>query len=126
VRIFLFTVVGVVWFSLGMGLIIAQAWFVPVLEGLLCDESRLFILVQVELVISLALLIGTGGFAFRGLWIGVGAVGLVQGLFFILAPIGRREAILDWCVKRPFWEYRMAGFLLVGLATMLAYGIISL
>ena len=125
-KVFLFTLVGVVWFSLGMGLIIAQAWFIDILERLLSDESRLFILVQVELVVSLVLLIGTHGLAFRGLWIAVGLAGVAQGLFFIWAPIGKREALLDWCVKRPFWEYRLAGVLLVGLATILAYGIISL
>jgi len=34
--------------------------------------------------------------------------------------------VLDWWFKRPFWEYRVRGFVLVSLATTLAYGIIAL
>jgi uncharacterized protein YjeT (DUF2065 family) len=121
-----FTFIGVVWFSLGMGLIIVQAWTVEILERLVSDDFRLFVVIQIEMVVSLALLIGTAGFAFRPLWIVVGLVGLLKGLFFTWAPIGKREALLDWFFKRPFWEYRLCGAVLVAVATVLAYGIISL
>jgi uncharacterized protein YjeT (DUF2065 family) len=121
-----FTFIGVVWFSLGMGLIIVQAWTVEILERLVSDDFRLFVVIQIEMVVSLALLIGTAGFALRPLWIVVGLVGLLKGLFFTWAPIGKREALLDWFFKRPFWEYRLCGAVLVAVATVLAYGIISL
>jgi len=126
VRAFLFSCVGVVWFALGLGLIIAPAWMVEILERLVSDEFRLFVLIQVGMVLNLALVIGTAGLTFRALWVAVGCVGLAKGLFLIGAPLGRREAVLDWWFKRPFWEYRVRGFVLVGLATTLAYGIISL
>src|SRR5213594_908924 len=126
VRAFLFSCVGVVWFALGLGLIIAPAWMVEIMERLVSDEFRLFVLIQVGMVINLALLIGTAGLTFRALWVVVGCVGLAKGLFLIGAPLGRREAVLDWWFKRPFWEYRVRGFVLVSLATTLAYGIISL
>jgi len=116
----------VVWFALGLGLIIAPAWMVEILERLVSDEFRLFVLIQVGMVINLALVIGTAGLTFRALWVTVGCVGLARGLFLIGAPLGRREAVLDWWFKRPFWEYRARGFVLVSLATTLAYGIISL
>lgn len=122
----IFTSVGVVWFSLGMGLIIAQAWMVEILERLMSDDFRLFVLIQVEMVVSLALVVGTAGFPFRIFWIVVGCLGLLKGLFLTWAPITRREAFLDWSLKRPFWEYRLCGLVLVALATVLAYGIILL
>ena len=125
-RAFIFSCLGVVWFSVGMGLIIAQAWFIEILERLVSDEFRLFVLIQAGMVVSLALVIGTAGFAFRAFWVVIGCVGLAKGLFLIGSSVGRREAILDWWFKRPFWEYRLWGFVLVGLATALAYGIISL
>ena len=125
-RAVIFTFLGVLWFSLGMGFIIVQAWFIEILERLLADEVRLFVLVQLQMILSLALVIGTTGFAFRLLWIVVGMLGLAQGLFLISAPIGRREAFLDWWFKRPFWEYRLCGLVLVGLATALAYAIVLL
>lgn len=125
-RAVIFTFLGVLWFSLGMGFIIAQAWFIEILERLLADEVRLFVLVQLQMILSLALVIGTTGFAFRVLWIVVGILGLAQGVFLISAPIGRREAFLDWWFKRPFWEYRLCGLVLVGLATALAYAIVLL
>jgi hypothetical protein len=121
-----FSCIGVVWFSLGLGLLITPAWMVEILERLLSDALRLFVLMLVEVVVSLTLMVGTEGLAFRGLWIVVGCIGLAKGLFLISAPLGRREAFLDWWFKRPFWAYRIQGIVLAGLATTLAYGIISL
>ena len=121
-----FSCIGVVWFSLGLGLIIAPAWVVEILERLVSDEFRLFVLLQAGMVVSLTLVIGTGGVAFRIVWIVVGCVGLALGLFLVGAPLGRREALLDWWFKRPFWEYRAWGMVLVSLATALAYGVSAL
>jgi hypothetical protein len=122
VRPIIFTTVGVIWFSLGIGVIIAPAWTIEILERLMSDEFRLFVLVQVEMIVSLALVVGTGGFPFRLFWIILGCFGLIKGLFLTWAPIGRREAFFDWSLKRPFWEYRVCGMVLVGLATALAQG----
>jgi hypothetical protein len=113
----------VVWFSIGLGLVIAPAWTIEILERLASDEFRQFVLVQVGMVISLILVIGTGGLVFRAVWIVVGCLGLAKGLFLIGAPIGRREAFLEWWFKRPFWEYRAWGLVLMSLATTLAYGV---
>jgi hypothetical protein len=126
VKEFLFSFIGVVWFSIGLGLIIAPAWAIEILERLASDELRQFVLVQVGMVISLILVIGTGGLAFRTVWIAVGCLGLAKGLFLIGAPLGRREAFLGWWFKRPFWEYRVWGIVLVSLATTLAYGVSAL
>ena len=109
-----------------MGLIIAQAWTVEIFERLMSDDFRLFALVQLEMVVSLTLVVGTAGFPFRVFWIILGVLGLLKGLFLTWAPISRREAFLDWSLKRPFWEYRLCGLILVGLATALVYGIILL
>lgn len=122
-RGFLFSFIGVVWFSIGLGLIIAPAWAIEILDRLMSDEFRQFVLIQAGMVISLMLVIGTGGLAFRVVWIVVGCLGLAEGLFLIGAPLGRREAFLEWWFKRPFWEYRVWGFVLVSLATMLVYGV---
>ena len=123
---FLFSFIGVVWLSIGLGLIMAPAWTIEILERLMSDEFRQFVLILVGLVISLILVIGTGGVAFRIVWIVVGCVGLAKGLFLVGAPLGRREALLDWWFKRPFWEYRAWGMVLVSLATTLAYGVSAL
>ena len=122
-RSLIFTTIGVVWFSLGMGLIIAQAWTVEILERLMSDDFRLFVLIQLEMIVSLALVVGTTGFPFRIFWIALGGLGLLKGLFLTWAPIGRREAFLHWSLKRRFWEYRVCGVILVALATALAYEI---
>ena len=123
---FLFSFIGVVWLSIGLGLIMAPAWTIEILERLMSDEFRQFVLILVGLVISLILVIGTGGVAFRIVWIVVGCVGIAKGLFLVGAPLGRREALLDWWFKRPFWEYRAWGMVLVSLATTLAYGVSAL
>ena len=125
-RGFLFSFIGVVWFSIGLGLIIAPAWAIEILERVMSDEFRQFVLIQAGMVISLMLVIGTGGLAFRIVWIVVGCLGLAKGLFLIGAPLGRREAFLGWWFKRPFWEYRAWGLVLVSLATMLIYGVSAL
>ncbi len=123
---FLFSFIGVVWLSIGLGLIIAPAWTIEILERLMSDEFRQFVLILVGMVISLILVIGTGGVAFRIVWIVVGCLGIAKGLFLVGAPLGRREALLDWWFKRPFWEYRAWGMVLVSLATTLAYGVSAL
>lgn len=125
-RAVLFSSLGVIWFSLGMGLIIASAWFIEILERLVSDEFRLFVLIQAGMVINLALLIGTEGIPLRPLWVVVGSMGLAKGFFLIGASVGKREALLDWWFKRPFWVYRLSGMVLVGLATALAYSVVSL
>lgn len=122
-REFLFSFIGVAWFSIGLGLIIAPAWAVVILERLMSDEFRQFVLIQAGMVISLVLVIGTGGLAYRVVWIVVGCLGIAKGLFLIGAPLGRREAVLAWWFKRPFWEYRAWGLVLVSLATALVYGV---
>jgi len=111
---------------MGLGLIIAPAWAIEILERVVSDEFRQFVLVQIGMVISLILVIGTGGLAFRILWIVVGCVGIAKGVFLIGAPLGRREVFLGWWFKRPFWEYRLWGIALISLATALVYGVISL
>jgi len=126
VKEFLFSFIGVVWLSIGLGLIIAPAWTIEILERLMSDEFRQFVLILVGMVISLILVIGTGGVAFRIVWIVVGCLGIAKGLFLVGAPLGRREALLDWWFKRPFWEYRAWGMVLVSLATTLAYGVSAL
>jgi hypothetical protein len=126
VKEFLFSFISVVWFSIGLGLLIAPAWAIEILERLVSDEFRQFALAQAGMMISLILVIGTGGLAFRIVWIVVGCLGIAKGLFLISAPLGRREAFLEWWFKRPFWEYRAWGLVLVGLATVLAYGVSSL
>lgn len=123
---FLFSFISVVWFSIGLGLLIAPAWAIEILERLVSDEFRQFALVQAGMMISLILVIGTGGLAFRIVWIVVGCLGIALGLFLISAPLGRREAFLEWWFKRPFWEYRVWGIVLVSLATTLAYGVSAL
>lgn len=123
---FLFSFISVVWFSIGLGLLIAPAWAIEILERLVSDEFRQFALVQAGMMISLILVIGTGGLAFRIIWIVVGCLGIALGLFLISAPLGRREAFLAWWFKRPFWEYRVWGIVLVSLATTLAYGVSAL
>jgi len=126
VKGFLFSFIGVVWFSIGLGLVIAPAWVIEILELLASDEFLQFVLLQVGMVISLIVLIGTEGLRFRALWIVIGCAGIVQGLFLIGAPISRREAFLSWCFKRPFWEYRAWGFVLVSVSMALAYGVTAL
>jgi hypothetical protein len=106
-----------------MGLLIAPAWTVVILERVLSDEFRLFVLTQLIMIVSLALVVGTSGLRFQALWIMLGSLGLLKGLFFTWARIGRREAVLDWALKRPFWEYRVCGIILVVLATVLVHGI---
>lgn len=125
-RWLVFTTIGVLWFSLGMGLIIHPAWTVVIVERVISDEFRLFVLTQLAMIVGLAFLVGTSGLYFHGLWIVLGCIGLLKGLFFTWAPIRRREAVLDWALKRPFWEYRVCGIILVSLATALAYGISGL
>lgn len=123
---FLFSFISVVWFSIGLGLLIAPAWAIEILERLVSDEFRQFALVQAGMMISLILVIGTGGLAFQIVWIVVGCLGIAKGLFLISVPLGRREAFLEWWFKRPFWEYRVWGIVLVSLATTLAYGVSAL
>ena len=62
----------------------------------------------------------------RALWVVVGGVGLAKGLYLVGASVGKREAYLEWWFKRPFWVYRVLGMVLIGLATALAYGVLSL
>ncbi len=105
IRAFLFSFIGVVWLFIGLGLVIAPAWAIEIIERLASDEFRQFILIQGGIVMSLLLMIATAGVPFRPVWIVVGCVGIAKGLFLIGAPIGRREAVLGWCFKRPFWQY---------------------
>ncbi len=85
-RWLIFTTIGVLWCSLGMGLIIAPAWTVVMLEGVITDEFRQFVLIQLGIIVSLALLVGTTGLHFHGVWIVLGCIGLLEGLFFYVGP----------------------------------------
>lgn len=125
-RWFVFTSIAVMWFSLGMGLIIAPAWTTVITESIISDEFRLFVLIQLGMIMSLALVVGATSLHFHGFWIVIGCIGLLKGLFFTWAPISRREAMLDWALKRPFWEYRLCGIILIVMAAMLVYGISEL
>jgi hypothetical protein len=126
VKGFLFSFIGVVWFSIGLGLVIAPAWTIEILERVVSDEFRQFVLIQIWMVLSLILVIGTGGLLYHAVWIAVGCLGIAKGLFLIGASLGRREAFLDWWFKRPFWVYRLCGVVLVSLAVTLAYGVNAL
>ena len=78
-----------------------------------------FILAQVVLFASLVLIIGGAGLPMSYLWIGLGGLGLLKGLWFLMDFNGFMNRATGYLDRMPSWSLRLTGLFQVSLSILL-------
>jgi threonine/homoserine/homoserine lactone efflux protein len=84
------------------------------------DAVYRFVMTQLLILVGLILIIGPSSYQGHWLWVLLGSVAVVKGLFFLSAPERGRAALLQWWDRTPVWAHRASGVLMVAFAVLLA------
>ncbi len=112
-------VIGLIWLASGLVLIAVPAWWSTLMTGMVSSPDRRFALTQAMILIGLLLLIATSALQTVWLWVGLGVIAVLKGMFFLGAPEKLRVRAVNWWSRMPTWAHRIAGLCMVGLAVLL-------
>lgn len=115
----LLAIIGLVWMGSGVAMIAVPAWWTGWILRLCFQHVSRFLLTQVAILGGLVLALGTSGHQGSWLWRTIGFLGVLKGMLFLGAPERLYTPLLERWGRTPLWAHRLAGILLVGLATLL-------
>ncbi len=115
----LLSVIGLIWLAAGLALIAVPGWWRALMPPMVSSPGPRFAFTHVMILIGLTLLIGTSSLQTVWLWVALGTIAVLKGMFFLGASEGLRMKVLDWSSRTPTWVHRIAGLCLVGLAMLL-------
>lgn len=110
--------IGLVWVGAGAALIAAPAWWTGLMTRVFREPAARFVAGQLMLFLGLLLIVGSASYGASWAWVGVGAIAVLKGLFFLGGPQGLRYRLMEWWERVPAWTQRGAGALLVALAVL--------
>ena len=112
-------VVSLVWMACGLAMIVSSNWWLDRIERGLADPMGRLLLGQAAILTGLLLLLGTPSLRGAGLWMGLGAAGVLKGLVILGAGDAFRARMVGWWKRVPQWAQRLAGVATFALATLL-------
>lgn len=115
----LLTMIALVWAGSGVTLIAVPLLCTGWVRRVFCQPVQRFLLTQGAILFGLILLLGTSGHQAHWLWVTIGGIGILKGMFFLGAPEKLRDPALNWWCHLPHWIHRASGVLTVGLAALL-------
>ncbi len=108
------------WVAAGVVMTMVPAWWRDRMSGVMTDPLSRFLLTQGMILGGLILMLGTSAQQGFWLWAMLGALQVAKALLLLGAPEAFRERLMGWWRRSPAWTLRLAGVLLVALATLLA------
>lgn len=111
--------ISLAWAVAGTAMTVIPAWWSAWVSRVVQDPLGRFLLTQAMILGGLVLMLGSASLLGYWLWMPFGLLGVVNALALIGAPQPARERILQWLGRRPLWVHRVAGVMMVALATLL-------
>jgi len=115
-----FGLISLIWGGMGLAMVMAPSSWNGWLRRSLLDPLRRLILIQSLMLAGLVLILGATGHQGRWLWVVVGALAVAKALALLgLSDSGRNAWLAAW-ERAPVPAHRLAGVVIVALATLLA------
>lgn len=112
--------ISLIWGVMGLAMVVAPSSWNGWVRRSFLDPLRRFILIQGLMLAGLVLILGATGHQGRWLWVAVGALAVAKALALLGLSDSGREAWLAACERAPVPAHRLAGVVIVALATLLA------
>lgn len=110
---------SLLWLGSGLALIVIPTQWVIVMQSLSTSPFPRFLLAQVVLISSLVLLIGGAGLPLSILWITLGGLGLLNGLWLVIDFHDVMNRATRWLQTMPSWSLPLTGLFQVTLSILL-------
>ncbi len=114
-------IIGLMWMACGVAMIAVPSWWVGWTLHVCSQPVSRFLLTQVAILGGLVLILGTSGHQGFWLWVAIGSLAVLKGMLFLGAPRRLYHRLLERWGRVPLWAHRVAGILLVTLATLLTF-----
>ena len=115
-----FALISLIWGGVGLAMVVAPLSWNGWVRHSFLDPLRRFLLVQSLMLAGLVLILGATGHQGRWLWLAVGALAVAKALALLWLSDSGREAWLAAWERAPVPAHRLAGVIIVALATLLA------
>ncbi len=112
--------IGLIWLGFGLTMIAVPSRLVGWLQRSFSHPFYRFLLTQAILLGGLILLLGGAELPSHILWIALGVIAVLKGMFLLGAPDKLFVRLLGWWQSMPHWALRLTGLVLVTLSTLLA------
>ncbi len=116
----LFGLIGLTWLGFGLAMIAVPSRLAGWLQRSFSYPLYRFLLTQAILLGGLILVLGSTELPSHILWIALGVIAVLKGMFLLGAPDKLFVRLLGWWQRMPHWALRLAGLVLVTLSTLLA------
>ena len=115
-----FGLISLIWGGMGLAMVVTPSSWNGWVRRSFFDPLRRFILTQSLMLAGLLLIMGATGHQGRWLWVAIGALGVAKALALLGLSHSGREAWLAAWERAPVLAHRLAGVVIVALATLLA------
>ena len=117
---FLFVPISLTWLGIGIVMIVAPSFWERSIARSFIEPVKGFVLSEGVLLIGLLLVTGSGGLRGRWLWTAIGGLMAIKALLLLGFTDKKRQSLFAQWERVPPITHRLAGVMLVALATLLA------
>jgi len=118
--------VSLVWLAAGVVMIAAPAWLNGQVQRNLADPFSRFLLLQGAALAGVLIVLGSSVVQRSWFWIAIGSLATAKALILLGLSAHHRDRLFAWWCARPLWLQRLAGAVVVALATLLAIDAVRL
>ena len=118
--------VSLVWLAAGVAMIAAPAWLSGQVQRNLADPFSRFLLLQGAALAGVLVVLGSSVEQRSWFWIAIGSLATAKALILLGLSAHHRNRLFAWWCARPLWLQRLAGLVVVTLATFLAIDAVRL
>lgn len=112
--------VSLVWLAAGIVMIVAPTWLSGHVQRNLADPFSRFLVLQGAALAGVLVVLGSSVEQRSWFWIAVGSLATAKAVVLLGLSARHRDRLFAWWCARPLWLQRLAGFMTVSLATLLA------
>ncbi|MBI4400375.1 MAG: hypothetical protein HY581_01940 [Nitrospirae bacterium] len=118
--VLLFGLISLLWMAMGLTMIAIPSWWSLWIRQAVADPVSRFLLAQGMILTGLLLVVGASTQGGYWLWVTLGSLSVAKALVLLGSSESLRMRLLTWWGRGPVWTHRLAGVVLVALATLLA------
>lgn len=116
---YLLMAIAGLWMADGLVLLVAPLRAIALLKESLAVSPSIINWSAISAALGVILLFQMSELPYHPLWLVIGLVMIVKGLFFLLASLEYRHLVVKWCMNREAVDYRFWGLALCTLSVLL-------